>query len=177
MANAGERLLDAAGRGFRVGGFGGIGVDGLAREAGLTSGAFYAHFRSKGAAFQAVVKAGIEGLAGSIQALREAEGANWVEAFVDLYLTDRRTTPLATSCALQSLTGDVTRADAATQAAYAAAFELVLQAMTEGEHALPRGRAMALLSLLSGAVTIARATGNGPLAQDLAAAVRDMALR
>ena len=41
------RILDAAGRGFRRLGFGGIGVDGLAKEAGVTSGAFYGHFPSK----------------------------------------------------------------------------------------------------------------------------------
>ena len=35
------KILDAAGRGFRRLGFGGIGVDGLAKEAGVTSGAFY----------------------------------------------------------------------------------------------------------------------------------------
>ena len=40
------RLVDAAGRGFRTGGFGGAGVDALAKGAGLTSVAFYAHFSS-----------------------------------------------------------------------------------------------------------------------------------
>jgi AcrR family transcriptional regulator len=34
------RLVEAAGRGFRTGGFGGAGVDALAKGAGLTSGAF-----------------------------------------------------------------------------------------------------------------------------------------
>ena len=47
-----QRIVDAAGRGFRRGGYGGIGVDGLAKEAGMTSGAFYVHFDSKKAAFR-----------------------------------------------------------------------------------------------------------------------------
>ena len=34
-----QRILDAAGRGFRKGGYDGIGVDGLAKQAGVTSGA------------------------------------------------------------------------------------------------------------------------------------------
>jgi TetR/AcrR family transcriptional repressor of nem operon len=33
-----SRILHAAGRGFRRLGFGGVGVDGLAKEAGVTSG-------------------------------------------------------------------------------------------------------------------------------------------
>ena len=61
-ANDGDartRLVEAAGRGFRSGGFGGTGVDALAKGAGLTSGAFYAHFDSKAEAFRLVVSDGI----------------------------------------------------------------------------------------------------------------------
>ena len=57
--DARQRLVEAAGRGFRTGGFGGAGVDALAKGAGLTSGAFYAHFDSKAEAFRLVVSAGI----------------------------------------------------------------------------------------------------------------------
>ena len=52
--DARERLVEAAGRGFRTGGFGGAGVDALAKGAGLTSGAFYAHFDSKAEAFRSL---------------------------------------------------------------------------------------------------------------------------
>ena len=57
-----QRILDAAGRGFRKGGFGGIGVDGLAKEAGVTSGAFYVHFDSKATAFRESVVKGMSDL-------------------------------------------------------------------------------------------------------------------
>jgi TetR/AcrR family transcriptional repressor of nem operon len=46
--DARERLVEAAGRGF------GAGVDALAKGAGLTSGAFYAHFDSKAEAFRSL---------------------------------------------------------------------------------------------------------------------------
>jgi TetR/AcrR family transcriptional regulator, transcriptional repressor for nem operon len=58
--NARERLIEAAGRGFRTSGFGGIGVDGLAKAAGLTSGAFYIHFSSKREAFRFAHHEGFE---------------------------------------------------------------------------------------------------------------------
>ena len=48
-----QRIVAAAGRGFRKLGYGGIGVDGLAREANVTHGAFYGHFRSMAEAFRA----------------------------------------------------------------------------------------------------------------------------
>ena len=69
------RMIAAAGRGFRKRGFGGIGVDGLAKEAEVTSGAFYGHFPSKEAAFKEAVVAGIEELRAAVMAFREAHGA------------------------------------------------------------------------------------------------------
>src|SRR2546425_2773958 len=53
------KILHAIGRGFRRLGFGGVGVDGLAKEAGVTSGAFYGHFPSKAEAFKAAAVAGL----------------------------------------------------------------------------------------------------------------------
>ena len=41
------RILAAAGQLFRREGYGGSGIDGLTRGAGVTNGAFYGHFRSK----------------------------------------------------------------------------------------------------------------------------------
>jgi len=41
-----RKMLEAAGRGFRSHGYSGIGVDGLAKAADVTSGAFYSHFGS-----------------------------------------------------------------------------------------------------------------------------------
>src|SRR6185369_9125911 len=66
--DAKARLVEAAGRGFRTGGFGGTGVDALAKGAGLTSGAFYAHFDSKAEAFRLVVSDGIATLRNGIAA-------------------------------------------------------------------------------------------------------------
>ncbi len=102
------RVLAAAGRGFRRHGYAGIGVDGLARAAGVTSGAFYGHFPSKESAFEAVLAAGLEGLRASIERRRTSEGEGWVERYIDLYLDERRTCDLADGCALQTLTPEVT---------------------------------------------------------------------
>src|SRR3982751_3533465 len=86
-----SRILHAAGRGFRRLGYGGIGVDGLAKEAGVTSGAFYGHFGSKAEAFEAAAIAGLVELHDAIQQLQTTEGGRWLDAFVDFYLTTKRT--------------------------------------------------------------------------------------
>lgn len=154
------RIVEASGRAFRRHGYGGIGVDGLAKEAGVTSGAFYGHFKSKDEAFREIAVGGLNDLAAAIEALRTKHGAGWVEPFIDLYLGERRTCDLGQSCALQSLTPDVMRADEKTRGAYEAAFANLVEAAAKG---LPsrspedaRRRATALLALLSGGVTLAR---------------------
>ena len=112
------RILEAAGRGFRRHGLGGIGVDGLAREAGVTSGAFYVHFPSKSIAFEEVAVAGLEQLLASIEGLQTERGSAWIEAFVDRYLGFKRTCLLDDACGLQALTPEVIRADVAVRRRY-----------------------------------------------------------
>ena len=55
-----KRILDAASRSFRTYGYTGVGVDGLAKEAAVTSGAFYSHFGSKSAGFDLALEAGLD---------------------------------------------------------------------------------------------------------------------
>src|SRR5664279_6532818 len=96
------KILNAAGRGFRRLGFGGIGVDGLAKDAGVTSGAFYGHFPSKAEAFKAAAVEGLVHLREAIEQLRAEDGDAWLKKFADFYMSVRRTCELGESCALQS---------------------------------------------------------------------------
>jgi TetR/AcrR family transcriptional regulator, transcriptional repressor for nem operon len=171
--------LSGAGRAFRSFGFGGAGVDGLAKASGVTSGAFYAHFDSKADAFRATVVAGMRDLAGAIRSVREQAGPKWIERFVDFYVGEKRTCKLAESCALQSLTGDVERSSDETRSAYEAELRDVIDATAGGVDAPPRQRrkeAIALLALLAGGVSLARAVRDPALAAEIADAVRAAAL-
>ena len=174
------RILASAGRGFRRSGYGGLGVDGLAKEAGVTSGAFYAHFDSKAAAFRDAVAAGLRELRDGIAAMRGAHGAGWRNKFVEFYLGERRTAELAESCALQSLTADVARADGDARLAYERNLQDVIDIAANGMSAKTnserRAEVIALLALLSGGVSLARAVHDPELADEIAAAVRRAAL-
>ena len=174
------RILAAVGRGFRKRGYGGIGVDGLAREAEVTSGALYGHFPSKEAAFKEAVVAGIDELRVAIEALRAEHGRKWIEVFVAFYLGQKRICDLSESCALQSLTPEVQRSDSATKAAFESQMGLVARAVADGlsgANAANRlERAWALLAVLSGGVTLARAVQDPSVSDAIAAAVRRAAL-
>src|ERR1700731_3379343 len=122
-SNARQRLIEAAGRGFRTGGFGGTGVDGLAKEAGLTSGAFYAHFESKAEAFRVAAAEGLAVLRNGVQSFQERQGRYWREPFIDFYLGPRMEVGLDEACALPSFASDVARADETTRTQYEAEFQ------------------------------------------------------
>ncbi|SDK33242.1 TetR/AcrR family transcriptional regulator [Pseudomonas indica] len=168
-----QRILEAAGRGFRKGGFGGAGVDGLAKEAGVTSGAFYSHFDSKAAAFLETVDQGMADLKSAVQQLQETEGSNWWPAFVRFYLGEKRRCDLAESCALQSLAPEVARSDEASRIAFEAQLRAVATVIAGGpvSDGAPRDveAALAALATLAGAVTLARSVASSELAERIAA--------
>jgi TetR/AcrR family transcriptional repressor of nem operon len=174
------RILSAAGRGFRRLGYGGVGVDGLAKEAGVTSGAFYGHFPSKAEAFKAAALAGLVELREGVEHLRAKEGDQWLEKFADFYMSVRRTCDLGESCALQSMTPEVARADHDTKAAYQAEMLKVVEAVAEGLRrgtpAARRKTAWAILSLLSGGVTLARSTEDAGVGTQIARALKSAVL-
>lgn len=171
------RLLAGAGRSFRAFGYGGVGVDAIAKESGVTSGAFYAHFPSKAAVFGEVVTAGLADLAAGIRSFR-AGGAGWAGRLVEFYLDARLTCDIRESCALQSLTAEAARGGEDVRSGFAEGFDRAIEAMTSPDDVEPLAHdvAVALLSLLSGGVGIARALPDEAARIAVADAVRSAAL-
>ena len=175
-----QRILDAAGRGFRKGGFGGIGVDGLAKEAGVTSGAFYTHFDSKAAAFRESVGQGMDDLQDCVRQFQTTCGPPWWPEFVRFYLGAKRRCELPESCALQSLAPEVARSDATARAEFEAELLAVATLVASGPTAADApanlGAAMAALATLAGAVTLARAVSDTVVAEQIADATERVLL-
>jgi AcrR family transcriptional regulator len=169
-----QRILDAAGRGFRECGYGGVGVDALAQAAGVTSGAFYVHFDSKAAAFRDAVVQGVADVDRAVRKLQVDDPRGWWPAFVAFYLGTRRKSALAESCGLQSLTSEVARADVASRGVFETELRAVGQTIAAGPPSpgAPRtvDSACAALATLIGAVTLARAVRDPALADQIAAA-------
>jgi TetR/AcrR family transcriptional regulator, transcriptional repressor for nem operon len=175
------RIVDAAGRLFRKEGYGGSGIDGLTKAAGVTNGAFYGHFKTKSEAFRTAVLAGLEELRTAIAVLKAEQGRGWLTTFVSYYLGPKRTCDLDHSCALPSLSPDVMRADRETRSAYEAELLRVVGEISSG---LPGGpaderddTAIAMLALLSGGVTMARAVADPSASERIANAVLRLALQ
>jgi AcrR family transcriptional regulator len=164
------------GQGFRSKGFGGIGIDALAKGAELTSGAFYGHFRSKADAFRAAVSTGLTEFRDAILALQARHGDGWVEALADFYFTERVTCDPTESCALQSLTGDVARSDAKTKSSFEKGYLELVEALAKGlrgERADAEARAIVMTALFAGGVTLARSVRRTELRNRIAGVLRD----
>ena len=175
-----QKILAATGRGFRRAGFGGIGIDGLASGAKVTSGAFYGHFKSKADAFRAAVVVGLEDLRRGIVGFRTSSGARWLRDFADFYFGERVTCDLADGCALPSLSGDVARSDAKTKRAYERELARIVDAIADGlpadDRLDPDARAIALVALFAGGVTVARSVQDPALRERITSALRKAAI-
>lgn len=156
-----KKMLSAAGRGFRSHGYAGIGVDGLAKEAGVTSGAFYSHFGSKDAAFDEALSAGLDEVIAAVPVFQKDHGADWIQAFANYYLGKDHREDLACGCAMTTLSPEVVRAAAPVHAAYEQKMteiaNLMAVGLAGGTGEDRRARAWATLSTLIGGLTISRA--------------------
>jgi len=171
-----QRILEAAHSGFRKHGYEGAGVDGLAKEANVTSGAFYAHFGSKAGAFREAIHKGLGQVKEAVNNLQDQCGDNWLDQFSEFYLGEKRCDDLANSCAMQSLTPEVARSDDQTRAIFQADMLDVVETFSKG---LPEGgdkenseQSWATISMLIGGVTLARAVKDPALADEIANSVQ-----
>ena len=176
-----RRMLTAASRSFRSHGFAGVGVDAIAKAAGVTSGAFYAHFGSKDAAFEAALETGLDEVIEAIPRFQIDAGTEWILAFAEYYLGRAHRKDLAGGCAMTALSPEVVRAPQGTHSAYEAKMtkiaDLVAQGLAGGSMEDRRARAWAMLGVLIGGLTVARAVRGQKLAEEIAAAVREAAVR
>jgi TetR/AcrR family transcriptional regulator, transcriptional repressor for nem operon len=125
-------ILAGAGRAFRANGYGAAGVDALAKEAGVTSGAFYAYFKAEADAFRETLVCGMRELEQAVLDLEAADESGRRQRFIEFYVGERRTCAPTETCGLQSLSGEVACADQATRGAYEETLRTVIAAVTRG---------------------------------------------
>jgi TetR/AcrR family transcriptional repressor of nem operon len=145
-------ILQHAARLFRLRGYDGTNIDDIMLAAGLTRGAFYAHFASKGDLFAEIVGAG----SSLLTRLRAGEAA----AVLKTYLDKAELAATAQSCTLAALAGDVARAPLRARLAYAnVLYGAIGELARSKRRKLDAGATQAAI-LAVGAVVLARASGD-----------------
>lgn len=175
-----QRMLNAASQNFRSHGYAGVGVDAIAKSAGVTSGAFYAHLGSKDRAFSAALELGLQEVVDAIPVFRRDHGDAWVQAFADYYLGEAHRDDLACGCAMTTLSPEVVRGDATVHGTYEAKMEEIITLIAEGldggsiEARLKRSWAM--IGTLIGGLTLARAVSSPQVAAEISGAIKSAAV-
>src|SRR5215467_1591114 len=166
-ARAKEAILQAGARALRTNGFNGIGVDGLAASAGVTSGAFYSNFSNKEALLEEVIEACvgepfIDSESGSL-AQRQERLRDWLA----MYISAEHRADAASGCVMPTLSADVARANPQIRAAYKRKMLELVRKMSnvlDGAEPDRRMRAWSIIAMMVGAVAISRAMPDGEAA-------------
>ena len=145
-------ILDHAGRLFRLRGYAGTNIDDIMLAAGLTRGAFYAHFRSKDELFTESVVAGT----GLRTRLRGGEPT----AVLKAYLDKAELAATGQGCILAALPSDISRAPLIARLAYANLLYATIAELARNKKRKLDADATVAAILAVGAVTLARASGD-----------------
>ncbi len=127
-----KKIIAAVGRCFRKHGYAGIGVDGLAKNAGVTSGAFYSHLGSKDRAFMVALTAGLDEVIEGIPNFQREYGEDWVKEFVTYYLSKAHRSDLDCGCAMATLTPEVVRFGQEIQSIYEEKMTRIVDLVAQG---------------------------------------------
>jgi TetR/AcrR family transcriptional repressor of nem operon len=175
-AKAKQAILQAGARALRTNGFNGIGVDGVAASAGVTSGAFYSNFSNKEALLEEVIETClgepfIDSESGSL-AERQARLKEWLAMYIS---ADHRADP-ASGCVMPTLSADVARSSPQIRATYERRMVVLVQKMSnalDGAGPDRAKRAWSIIAMMIGAIAISRAMPDGEEAdQALASALQ-----
>lgn len=154
-----HRILSGAADLFRSKGVESVNIDQIMSSAGLTRGAFYAHFDSKGALFAEVMRR--EHPLIRMLATRDDETAEelWQQALAIFhdYLAPEYLTRIHAGCSFAALTGDAARADADVKEGFRLAWAEALCELARGQTSIDPHTLQAALVLATGAVTAAAA--------------------
>ncbi len=164
-------ILEKAGDLFRAHGYEKVGIDSIMAAAGLTRGAFYAHFKSKRALFAEIV-GGPHGFNRKMQARVAGDrGGLSQEAgrIVADYLNPDHLDIVGRGCILAALTADVSRGDEQARQGYDARVRELAAEFARGfcddrGGDMPDPRALAAIVLCAGGIAVARAMQDRRLA-------------
>ena len=160
-----DRIVKEASRLFRERGFGNVTVGEVMKAAGLTHGAFYAHFASKQELEKAAVAHGQNVSAGRARSYGSTKKGRKV--YADRYLSPRHRDNPGNGCTMAALAQEVARSAPELKAAFERGFEEILSAAS-GD----RKEAIFQAAALLGGVVLARAVKDPRLSDEILQSVR-----
>ena len=176
-----QKVLAEAAKTMRAEGVQGMGVAAVMAKAGLTHGAFYAHFESKDDLISETIKEMALAARDRFDTVTaELRPEDALRAYVAFYLSPRHRDNTETSCPLPWLAGEIPRLGAPSRKRYGASVagltELVASRLRAMEHADAEGAASSVVAELVGALALSRAVGEKAQSDAILARSRDSIL-
>ena len=164
-----RRIVETAGRRLKQDGIDGSGIAALMSDAGLTNGAFYAHFASKDDLVANVVADQLRAQRAVLSSLPAGQGA--LEEFIRDYLAPRHRDQPSTGCPSAALLDEIGRCDASVRGSYTGGMQSIVEViaahLSPRDPSAARTRAIGLFTLLVATLQLARAVSDRKLSDDI----------
>ncbi|ASY80437.1 TetR family transcriptional regulator [Pectobacterium polaris] len=167
-----EEIIQVSSQLFRERGLNGVSVNDLMAAAGLTHGGFYGHFASKDELAAIASRKALEGSNSRWQEISQRADQHDLQTMVEHYLSPAHRDGAKDGCALTALASDIAREseDKPVREVYLSGVRAMLDRLeslsTIEDKEQRRLHALAQFALLSGALTLARATAGDALSDD-----------
>ena len=173
-----ERIVSVAARAIRRSGYDGTGVADIMKEAGLTHGAFYAHFASREAMLaEAAGRACAESAAAAAEVVANTPPEKTLESMLGAYLSREHLEGVDIGCPLAALGSETSRQVPEVRRVATRhvkeMIDLVARQLLDWGQPGAHERALVTISTMVGALLLARAVDDPALSDGL----REAALR
>jgi AcrR family transcriptional regulator len=170
-----ERIVDVAARAIRRSGYDGTGVADIMKEAGLTHGAFYAHFASREAMLvEAVERAGAQANAAAASVVAAVPPEQSLQALMRVYLSKEHLDGIETGCPVSALGSEMPRQSPEVRRAATRRIkemiDLVARQMPDWGQPSAHERALVTVATMVGTLMLARAVDDTALSDALCSA-------
>src|SRR3954453_9797420 len=174
-----QRIVEAAGRRFKQDGIDGAGVAAVMSDAGLTNGAFYAHFASKEDLVANVLADQLRAQHQSLDS--EPSEQAGLEAFVRSYLSPQHRDQCADGCPSAALLDEIARRPAATRQVFTdelvGVIDEIASRLDPTDVEVARTDALTVFGMMIGTLQLARALTDRDLSDQLLARGVETALK
>ena len=164
-----QRIIDTAGRRLKRDGIDGSGVATLMKDAGLTNGAFYAHFESKEQLVATVVADQLRDQRDRLAAM--PPGRDGLEQIVRAYLSLEHRDHPDEGCPSAALLDEITRCEEPTRQAYTdsvlAFIDDIAARLAPHDPRSVRTKVLGIYAMMVGTLQLSRALADRQLADDL----------
>jgi len=164
-----ERIIESAVKLFSAQGFDNVAITDVMKDAQLTNGAFYAHFKSKQELYRKAITSAIKNSA--LAQDQEVDVSKLLADYLDINHVQQKTAP----CPLAFLATDVATREKEVQIAYTDVYNNFINILNKQlSHSLSRKRQNYVLSaLMIGGVAISRALSDEKIVLELLDACKE----